>query len=111
MKPLLKLFMVALVALAMTGCGVIQRLVKEPEERIVYKVITVPVSMTEKVRLPMPPHPETYSALPWGDQEGALMKLLQEHTQAIGTCNARLSGISDWSDRQYKLYLQPPEVK
>lgn len=92
----------AVLMLTLTGCGTFKR--PEPQERIVYKYIPVPVELTTRVSLPAPPLPEAYASLPWGDQESILTRLLQEHMEIIGVCNARLSGISDWSDRQYRLY-------
>lgn len=70
----------------------------------VFQFIKVPKELTKKVYLSRPPEPESYSLQVWTIQEGMLMDLIQNRTTEIGVCNARLSGIADWSDKEAIIY-------
>lgn len=99
----MKAFLIALcLMLGLTGCGLLQP--KQPTERVVYKFIHVPSEMSQKVSLTPPPEATLYSTLSWDKQEAVLVQLIQDHTQTIGMCNARLYSIADWSNKQIKIY-------
>src|SRR4051794_26085915 len=100
MKKILNAILMALTLAVLAGCAT----PPEPQERITYRFVRVPMEMTEKVAVKAPPDPVYYSQLPWDKQEALLMDLIQSQTTALGVCNIRLGGISKWSDRQALIY-------
>jgi hypothetical protein len=95
-----------LLGLLLAGCAT-----KEPpSETIKYLFVKVPKELTEKVKLTPPPEPKSYSVMSWDQKEDTLIKLIQERTQEVGTCNTRLDGVDAWSLKQSVIY-QEPSVK
>lgn len=97
MKTILTMLVIVL---GLSGCAT--NLPETP--RVIYKFIAVPMDLTEKVQLVVPPEPEAYSRLSCDVKEKVLMDLIQERTTEIGIANTRLYGIRNWSSKQSLIY-------
>lgn len=103
---MMKILIMFSIALTLLGCNTQPTV--EVRERIVDRFVKVPVELTEKVRLPVPFNPDTYSTLPWEQKESQLFDLLGRHSSSVVTCNTRLGGIENWSSKQAIIYSNKP---
>lgn len=88
----------ALLALALTGCGH-----TDPVVRYKYAGQLPPLTLVQDCKAAPPPAKEIYLSSAWSEREKLLSKSLQQSHQLVAVCNTALTELRDWRSKQEKL--------